>query len=280
MTTRTHIRAHRGWWQFDLREIWDYRDLLHMLIRRDLTAVYKQTVLGPVWFVIQPLAMTMVFTVIFGRIAAIPTDGLPQILFYMSGTVLWNYFQGCMSHGAGALIANAHVLSKVYFPRLLIPLQGVCVQLAHFGLNLLMFLGFYFYFLLFTDARIQPGSGIVFLPLAVAHCAMVGLGAGLWVAALTTRFRDLTFAVPFLTQLWLYATPIVWPSSLVVSPWSRAIVYLNPMTAPVEFTRRAFTGAGAFHPEMLLVSLGVTALLLLTGLLAFNRAQRTFVDTI
>ncbi|MEI7436560.1 MAG: ABC transporter permease [bacterium] len=276
----THIKANQPWWTINWREIVEYRDLLWMLVVRDLTAVYKQTILGPLWFIIQPLITTLVFTVIFGRVANISTDGVPQIIFYMCGTVLWNYFAGCMTQGANSLVANTNVLSKVYFPRLIIPLSGVFTNLAHFTLNLVMFLGFYGYFLCFTSSGMHPQWGLALFPLLVLQCALIGLAVGLWVAALTTKYRDLRFALTFLTQIWMYATPIVYPASLVVRPSMRILLWSNPMSFIVECSRWMFTGTGTVTALAALLSIGMTLILLVSGLFLFNRVQRTFVDTI
>ena len=277
---RTIIRAHQAWWRIDWQELWEYRDLLRLLAKRDLTAVYKQTILGPLWFIIQPLLTAVVFTIIFGKVAGISTEGVPQFVFYMSGTVLWNYFQGVLNQGAGSLVANTGVLSKVYFPRLIIPLSGVVTNFAHLTLNAIIFLGFYFYYLLFTNSGMHPNLCLLLLPLLIAQCALMGLGFGLWVSALTIKYRDLGFALPFLSQLWMYATPIVYLASLVVNPTWKFVLWLNPMPAVVEFNRHAFTGGGSADWSGLGLSWLVTVVVLVSGLFLFNKVQRTFVDTI
>lgn len=250
-----------------------------LLVKRDLTAIYKQTVLGPLWFVIQPLMTTIVFTIIFGTVANIPTDGVPHFIFYMSGTILWNYFQGVLNAGAGSLVQNTGVLSKVYFPRLIIPLSGVFVNLAHLALNFVLFLGFYAWFLL-RGSDMSPNGWLSLLPVLILQCGLLGLGFGLWVSALTIKYRDLRFALPFIIQLWMYATPIVYPASLVVKPSLKLILWLNPMTAVVEFSRYGFTGHGNAELFGLGLSWAVTLLVLVSGLFLFNKVQRTFVDTI
>ena len=276
---RTHIKANQPWWRIGWREIWEYRDLLKLLIQRDLTAIYKQTILGPLWFVIQPLLTTVVFTIIFGAVAKIPTDGVPQFIFYMSGTIFWNYFQGVLNHGAGSLVGNTNVLSKVYFPRLIIPLSGVFINLAHLALNFVLFLGFYAWFM-FRGSEMSPNGWLFLLPVLILQCGLMGLGFGLWVSAVTIKYRDLRFALPFLTQLWMYATPIVYPASLVVKPTLKLFLWLNPMTAVVEFSRYAFTGHGTADLSGLGLSWAVTLVVLISGLFLFNKVQRTFVDTI
>lgn len=275
----TIIEANRPWWRIDWRELWEYRDLLSLLVKRDLTSVYKQTVLGPLWIVIRPLLTTIVFTIIFGSVARIPTDGVPHFIFYMSGTILWNYFQGVLNQGAGALVANSHLLAKVYFPRLTIPLGGVFTNLVHLGLAFATFLGFYAWFIA-CGSDLTPNLWLLLLPVLILQCGLLGLGFGLWVSSLTIRYRDLQFALPFLVQLWMYGTPIIFPASMVVKPSLKLLLWLNPMTAIIEFGRHGFTGTGTVHVPGLLLSWGVTLLVLLSGLFLFNKVQRTFVDTI
>lgn len=274
------IKANAPWWRIPFRELWEYSDLLIMLVKRDLTAIYKQTLLGPLWYIIQPLVTTFVFTVIFGRLAKVSTDGLPQFIFYMSGNIMWNYFSGCMTQGGGALISNQHLVTKVYFPRMILLLSLVITNLAHFLLNFMMFGGFFIYFRFFTPSVLIPQWQLLLFPLMVLQTGMLGLGVGLWVSALTMKYRDLRFALGFLTQLWMYATPIVWPASLVVSPVSRTILWLNPMSFIVECSRWMFTGQGTFTLQAALLSVGTTVILLVSGTLLFHRLQRTFVDTL
>ena len=276
---KTIIKSGAPWWRIDWRELWEYRDLLLLLVKRDLTAIYKQTVLGPLWFVIQPLLTTVVFTIVFGTVAKISTDGVPHFVFYMSGTIFWNYFQGVLNHGAGSLVTNMNVLTKVYFPRLIIPLSGIFIQFAHLALNFLLFLGFYFWFL-FRGDGMAPNVWLFFLPVLVLQAGLMGLGFGLWISALTIKYRDLRFALPFLVQMWMYATPIVYPASLVARPFLKLALWLNPMTAVVEFSRYAFTGQGSADLAGLGLSWAVTLAVTLSGLFLFNKVQRTFVDTI
>ncbi len=276
---RTVIKANTPWWRINWREILEYRDLLILLVKRDLTAIYKQTILGPLWFVLQPLLTTVIFTIIFGTVAKIPTEGVPHFIFYMSGTIFWNYFQGVLNHGAGSLVGNTNVLSKVYFPRLIIPLSGVIINLAHLALNFILFLGFFGWFML-RGSEMSPNGWLFLLPVLILQCGLMGLGFGLWVSALTIKYRDLRFALPFLVQLWMYATPIVYPASLVQTPSLKLMLWLNPMTAVVEFSRHGFTGQGSVDLSGLGLSWTVTLVVLTTGLFLFNKVQRTFVDTI
>lgn len=280
MSFRTHIKSNQSWFRIDWLEIWEYRDLLRNLVSRDLTAIYKQSILGPLWFVIVPLATTLVFTVVFGSIAKISTDGLPPFLFYMSGLLFWNYFQGCMNGISTSLVANTSVLTKVYFPRLVIPLSLVVSNLAQLALSALLLSGFYTYFVFFSEAQMHLTVWAAALPFCVLYCAFFGLGAGLWFSALTVKYRDLRFALPFIAQLWLYATPIVYPMSSVVKDKWYWIVVINPMTLPVEVGRKALLGVGTVTPTMMATGIFVTLFVTVSGLMFFNKIQRTFVDTI
>ncbi len=273
------LQASHRLFNVDWRDVWMYRDLLWLLVHRDLIAVYKQTILGPAWFVIQPLVATLVFTVIFGNVAKVSTEGMPKFLFYMNGVMFWNYFQSCMNAVGGSLISNANLFRKVYYPRLITPLSIVFSNLAQFALNMLLFLGFYVYYYFFTDVQFHPTWWLLGFPVLVIQSALTGLGVGLWFSAMTTKYRDLHFAIPFLTQLWMYATPVVYPASLISERW-RWVVMLNPMAGIVEQSRMAFLGTGTLTPAYLVMGWGIVLFLLGTGLIAFERAQRTFVDTI
>jgi lipopolysaccharide transport system permease protein len=276
---RTNIKANQPWWRIDWKEIWEYRDLLRLLVWRNFTAVYKQSVLGPLWFLIQPLATTLVFTIIFGKIAKIGTDGIPPFVFYMSGMILWNYFSGCMNGSANSLIGNAGLFQKVYFPRLIVPISNLFNQMIFFLLNLAIFVAFYLYFLLFTDAQIHPSLWILALPLLVLQSAVVGTGVGLCLSTLTVKYRDVSFLLPFLTQLWMYATPIIYPSSSVPEQY-RFLYFLNPMASVIEFSRYAFFGMGIITKEIVIYGIITGILLLVTGLLLYNKVQRSYVDTV
>ena len=215
--------------------------MLWLLTARDFTAVYRQSILGPLWFILTPLATTLVFTVVFGNIAKISTDGMPPFLFYMCGMVLWSYFQACMNNVAESLSSNSNMFTKVYFPRLIVPLSAVIKNLGQLGLSFGTFLAFYAYYLIRGSTAVHPTIWIAAFPLLVLHCVAVGLGIGLWLSALTVKYRDLRFALPFLTQVWMYATPIAYPASLVSEKW-RWFIVLNPMSGVIEFNRHAFLG--------------------------------------
>ena len=275
----TVIEPSKSLFRMNWKEVAEYRDLLFLLAKRDITVVYKQTILGPLWFVIQPVVMSIVFAVIFGRVAKIPTDGMPRLVFYMGGMVLWNYFSAVLNNSGTSLIGNANLLAKVYFPRMVIPLSAVVSNLAHLLVNLGVFVAFYAFFYV-NGASLKPTWWILALPLLVAYTALVGLGFGLWVAALTTKYRDMRHALPFVLQIWMYATPIVYPASGVVDPLFRAVLWANPMSVAVELNRYIFTGANSLAFGTVLQGVAVTAAVLFSGIVVFNRVQRNFVDTI
>ena len=275
------IRPTRGWLRLNLAETWQYRDLLFLLVHRDFVAKYKQTILGPAWFVLQPLLTTVVFSIIFGGIAKIPTDGLPPMLFYLAGLLGWNYFAQTFQSSSSTLVANAGLFGKVYFPRLVVPLSAVISNLFAFALQLAMLLAFWIYFKLFTSAGGLFGfsAGIVWLPLVLLQIAALSLGVGLWLSALTAKYRDFTFLSGFIIQLWMYATPVIYPLSQIPEKW-RWIAVLNPMTMPVEAIRIMFLGQGTVVGAYALLSLSISVLLLLSGILVFNKIEKTFVDTV
>ena len=274
----TIIEPTKSLFKINWREIVDYRDLLVLLAKRDVTIVYKQTVLGPLWFLIQPIITAVVFTVIFGRVAKISTDGVPHFVFYMSGIVIWNYFQGILNGSGTTFVANSDMFAKVYFPRLVAPLSTVVSNLPYLLLNMLIFVVFYLYYV-FRGFELHPSLWLLAMPLLIIYTAAVGLGFGLWVAALTTKYRDLRFALPFVLQIWMYATPIVYPASGVVNPLYRTIMWTNPVSIAVEFNRLMFTGQSVLNATAIGIGLCVTAFILFSGIIAFNKIQRNFVDT-
>ena len=275
------IRPTRGWLQLNLGEIWQYRDLLFLLVRRDFVAKYKQTILGPAWFVLQPLLTTVVFSIVFGEIAKIPTDDLPPMLFYLAGLLGWNYFAQTFQSTSGTLVANAGIFGKVYFPRLVVPLSAVISNLFAFALQLATLLAVWIYFKLFTSAGGLFGfsASIVWFPLVLLQVAALSLGVGLWLSALTAKYRDFTFLSGFIIQIWMYATPVIYPLSQIPEKW-RWIAVLNPMTMPVEAIRIMFLGQGTVVGAYVLLSLSITVLLLLSGILVFSKVEKTFVDTV
>lgn len=274
----TVIRSRSSWYDLRLKELWEYRDLILLFVRRDFVSIYKQTVLGPAWFLLQPLVSTLIFTLIFGNIAHIPTDGIPQPLFYLGGIVTWNYFAGCLTRTSDTFVANAGIFGKVYFPRLAVPLSIVIINLLTFAIQFALFLAVMVFFMV-KGADVHPNSWIVLTPLLLLQMGALGLGLGILISSLTTKYRDLTFVTGFGVQLWMYATPIVYPMSQVPAKWHWLYV-LNPVAAIVETFRYAFLGSGSVNSWHLGLSAGITALLLVIGILTFSRVEKTFMDTV
>ena len=272
------IRPKTGWFDINISELWRYRDLILLLVRRDFVAIYKQTILGPIWFFLQPLFTTLIFTIVFGNIAKIPTDGIPHILFYMSGVVAWTYFSDCMTKTSNTFIANAGIFGKVYFPRLAVPISIVISNLLTFAIQFTLFLAFLVYFIA-MGSSVQPTIWILVIPLLLIQMAALGLGIGILISSMTTKYRDLTFAVGFGVQLWMYATPIVYPLSQIPANW-QWVFALNPMAAIVEVFRVAFLGSGSVQLWMIGISVMMTAVILFLGILLFSRVERTFMDTV
>ena len=274
------ITPYRGWFDLNLYEIWRYRDLLWIFVKRDFTTFYKQTILGPLWFFIQPLISTIVFTVIFNRVAGIPTDEIPPFLFYMSGIIAWNYFSSCLTSTSGTFTTNAGLFGKVYFPRVIVPLSIVVSGLCRFGVQLLMFLGFYFYYLKLGKYQINPSVQILlFLPILIIQMAMLGQGLGMIISSLTTKYRDLNYLVSFGTQLMMYASPIVYPLSVVPENY-KLYILANPMTPVIEGFRQAFIGKGIMEINLLIYSTVFSLITFLIGLLVFNKVEKNFIDTV
>ena len=266
----------------DWRELLRYRDLLWLMVRRDFVSKYKQTVLGPLWFIIQPLTTTLVFTVIFGRVAKISTDDLPKMLFYLCGLLGWQYFADCIRGTSSTFVANQHLFGKVYFPRLVVPVSVVVSNLISLAIQFGTFVAFWIFFKYFTDAGPQfhvRAWGLLALPLLIAQQAALGLGVGLWLSSLTAKYRDFTHLTGFMTQLWMYATPVVYPLSVIPERW-RWVSVLNPMTQTVESYRLIFLGTGTVEARYLALSVLTTLVLLVTGVLMFCRTEKNFIDTV
>lgn len=272
------LRSRSGWFDLHLKDLWEYRDLIILFVRRDFVSIYKQAILGPFWFLLQPLISTVIFTIIFGAIARIPTDGVPQPLFYLSGIVIWNYFSGCLNRTSDTFAANAGIFGKVYFPRLAVPLSVVIINLLTFAIQFVLFLVLMLYFMA-KGADIHPNRWLLLTPLLLLQMGALGLGLGILISSLTTKYRDLTFLSGFGVQLWMYATPIVYPMSQVPARW-QWLYTLNPVAAVVETFRHAFLGSGSVSIQNLAISAGITLLLLLNGIIVFSRVEKTFMDTV
>ena len=269
----------RGLLDIPWRELWRYRDMIWLLSQRDRSANYKQTVLGPVWFIIQPLMTTFAFSFLFGRMAKLGTDHIPHFLFYMSGLVAWNFFSECVNKTSISFTRNAQVFGKVYFPRLAVPLSSVITSLMSFGVQFATFLiglGFYLHE---GNAPLHPNWRIALVPLLILQVAMLGLGVGCIVASLSTRYRDFTLGIGFFVQIWMYASSIVFPLSRI-APSDRWVFYLNPMVPVIESIRLAFLGSGLVEKFHVMTSFGVSALVLTIGIIMFNRAEQTVMDTV
>ena len=274
------ITSRRGWLDFKINEIWYYRDLLLLLVKRDFTTFYKQTVLGPLWFLIQPAISTLVFTIILNKIAKISTEEIPPQLFYMSGIIAWNYFSTCLISTSNTFTLNATLFEKVYFPRIIFPLSKVISGLTTFFVQLLLFLAFYFFFIVSGNNHINPSlNGLFLLPLMIVQMAILGQGLGMILSSLTIKYRDLSYLISFGVQLLMYATPIVYPLSTVPSEY-KIYISLNPMTSIIESFRQAFFGNGTLTLDGIMISSISCAITFIMGLLIFNKVERTFIDTV
>jgi lipopolysaccharide transport system permease protein len=274
----TIIKPKSGWFDVKIAELWHYRDLTMLFVRRDFVAVYKQTILGPLWYIIQPLLTTVVFTIIFGNLARLPTDGLPPFLFYLSGVIAWRYFADCLNNTSNTFIGNAHIFGKIYFPRLTVPVSVVISNLISFGIQFILFFVFFLYYWK-SSSVIHPRPALLLLPVLIIQMAALGLGFGILVSSMTTRYRDLTHLVSFGVQLWMYATPVVYPVSFLPDKWHWILV-LNPMASVVEAFRFAFLGTGSMNIQSWFISLASTACILFVGIVLFSRVEKTFMDTV
>jgi lipopolysaccharide transport system permease protein len=272
------IRPQSPWYDLRLAELWQARELIALFVWRDFVSVYKQTILGPLWYLIQPLLTTITFTIIFGNIAKLPTDGLPPFLFYMSGTVIWSYFAGCLTKTSNTFTQNSALFGKVYFSRMAVPVSILVSNLVTFGIQFVLFLVFLVYFM-FSDANIAPNLGILFTPVLLLIMAAQGLGFGIIISSVTTRYRDLQFLVAFGAQLWMYATSVIYPLSVVPERY-RWLVLLNPLTPVIEAFRLAYLGSGTVTVGLLAYTSLFTVVILLVGLILFHRVERTFMDTV
>lgn len=275
------IEPNRCWYRIPVREILRYRDLIWLFVRRDFVATYKQTVLGPLWHIISPLTNTAIYTIVFGNLAKLPTDGLPKPVFYLCGQLAWGYLSRCVSGTSGTLTGNAALFGKVYFPRLIVPLSQVLGGLIGYAIQVFTFLVVWSYARFFTGAgaALHMRPWLVLLPLMLVLSAAVGSGVGLWNSALTAKYRDFARVFGFLMNVWMWATPIVYPLSMVPSRW-RWLSLLNPMTPVVEFYRFSLLGQGTIHPGYFASTVFWAVVLLFSGIFIFNRTERTFIDTV
>lgn len=276
----TEIRPKDKLLSVDFKEIWRYRDLMMLFVKRNIITQYKQTILGPLWFVIQPLMTTVMYMVVFGGIAKISTDGLPQPLFYLAGISFWQYFSDCLTKTSNTFVNNASIFGKVYFPRLVTPLSDVISNLVRFAIQFALFLVVYLYYVSFTDVHIQPNLYALLFPILVAMLAGLALGFGILFSSMTTKYRDLQLLLSFFVSLWMYATPVIYPLSTITNDSLRMLMQLNPLTGIVEFFKYGMLGVGNHEWWMLGYSFGFMVVLLAIGIVVFNKVQKSFMDTV
>ena len=278
MEYTTIIKPKSKLFDVDLKEIWQYRDLFSMFVKRDIVTQYKQTILGPAWFFIQPALTTIMFMLVFGKIAKISTDGIPQPLFYLSGIVLWQYFADCLNKTSTTFTTNQHIFGKVYFPRLIVPLSTVTSNLVKMAIQFLLFIAVYIYFI-FNGAQVAPNAYAFLFPLLILMISGLSLGFGIIISSMTTKYRDLTILFTFVVQLWMYATPVIYPLNTISEKY-RWLVALNPLTSIFETFKYGILGTGTFSWAQLGYSFGFMVVLLIIGVVVFNKVQRSFMDTV
>ena len=275
----THITSKRRWFDLNLKEVWRYRDLIVLFTKRTFQLTYKQTVLGPAWIFLSPLLTSLIYTFVFGNIAKMGTDGVPHILFYMTSNAVWTFFASSVNKNAQTFTSNANVFGKVYFPRLTIPISNVLSALIQFGIQMIMVLGLLAYYVI--KGSVSPNwAAFPLILIALIHLGALGLGTGIIISSLTTKYRDLAILVGFGVQLWMYATPIVYPLSQVGEGAMRTILMINPVTQPVELIRYALLGHGTIEPAYMIASVVITFTVILFGVMLFNRVEKTFMDTV
>ena len=271
------IRPHSGWFDLNVQEIWRYRDLLLLFVRRNIVTHYKQTILGPLWYVIQPLMTTLMFTLVFGKIARISTDGIPQLVFYLLGITVWGYFAECLTKTSSTFVANQNIFGKVYFPRITVPGSIVLSSLLKFSIQLGIFFCLWGYYL--YHQAIQPNTVALLLPFVILTMGLLSLGFGMLFSSMTTKYRDLQFLLTFGIQLWMYATPVIYPLSTIPDKYV-GYIKLNPMTSLVESMRYGFLGQGSFDWGDLGYSLSFAIGIFFLGLIVFSRVEKSFMDTV
>lgn len=272
------INSKQSVFSLNLKEVWDYRDLLLMLVKKDFITFYKQTVLGPLWFIIQPLLTTGIYIILFGNIAKLSTDGVPQVLFYLSGITVWNYFSESLTKTSSVFTSNAGMFGKVYFPRLIMPLAIVTSSLMKFAVQFAIFLLVLLYFVVFTE-EVQPNVWMLFTPVLILLMAMFALGMGMIFSAMTTKYKDLSFLLTFGIQLFMYLTPVVYPTSALPEKL-KFLVYMNPLSSIFECFRYAFLGSGSFDLLNILWSSIFITFILVIGTVIFNKVEKSFMDTV
>ena len=271
------IESNHSLFDLKLKEVWRYKDLVYMFVKRDFVSGFKQTILGPLWFFINPIFTTIVFVFVFGNIAKLSTDGIPQVLFYLSGITLWNYFSSCLTGTSNIFTANASIFGKVYFPRLVMPITIVISNLMKFGVQFTLFLAVWIFY--FSKGQIEPNIWILATPFLIVLMAIFALGVGMIFSALTTKYRDLQMLLTFGVSLMMYATPVIYPVSSITGVWKK-LAYYNPLTGIFECFKYGWMGQGEFTIEMLLISTGIILVLLVIGTVTFNKVEKSFMDTV
>ena len=275
----THITSRRKWFELNLKEVWQYRDLILLFTKRSFVVTYKQTILGPAWIFLSPLISSLMYAFVFGGIAGIGTEGIPQMLFYLLSNAAWVYFSTCVNKNAGTFTNNAAVFGKVYFPRLTTPISNVLSAVIQFAVQMLMVFIFLIYYLIIGAVHPNWWAWLL-IPVVLVHLGLLGMGFGIIVSSLTTKYRDLSILITFGVQLWMYVTPVVYPLSEIGVGWMRTIVQINPVTAPVELLRYAVVGQGTVDLFYYALSWVVTILVAVFGIIIFNRVEKTFMDTV
>lgn len=275
----THITSEHKWFDLKLKEVWQYKDLIWLFTKRSFVLKYKQTVLGPAWLFLNPIMTSLIYTFVFGGIAGIDTDGIPQILFYLGGNAIWTFFSTCLTTNANAFVANSNVFGKVYFPRLTTPISNVLSSVVQFGIQMILVLAFLVYYV--ATGAVHPNwLAWLLIPVVLLNLGIMGLGCGIIISSLTTKYRDLSILVSFGVQLWMYATPIVYPISQIDNELFRTILMINPATAPIELFRYALLGQGTISIPSLIFSWVFTIAVAVFGIMVFNKVEKTFMDTV
>jgi lipopolysaccharide transport system permease protein len=273
------VRPQTHWLQLRLGELWSYRDLVMLFVKRDFVSLYKQTILGPVWYIIQPILTAIMYSIVFGKIANIDTPGLPKFLFYLSSITMWNYFAESLNKTSNTFIANAQIFGKVYFPRLTVPISIILSSLIAFLIQFVLFLVVLFYYYYFTGVPLSPNRYMLLLPVLILIMAGIGLGTGVIISSLTIKYRDLRFLITFGIQLLMFATPVIYPLSSVAGK-KKLVLLANPLSSLIETFRYGFTGVGEFHWSYLAYSAGFMLVVLFIGVVLFNRVEKSFMDTV
>ena len=272
------ITSDRGWFSIDLKALWRYRDLILLFVRRDLVSQYKQTILGPVYYVLTPIIGTLINTIIFGKLAKLSTDGIPHFLFYMSGGLFWGYFNNCLAAAKNTFTGSASIFAQVYFPRLSVPLSQVISALFRLIIQFMVFFSFYIYFVL-DGFQARPSILVLLFPILLLQCALLGIGIGTLMSSFTTKYRDLNFVFGFFITAWMYVSPVVYPLSVIPEKY-HLIMSINPMVGVIESVRQILFGVSSLRVEYIVIGMIVNLIALAIGVLVFNKVERNFLDTI